>query len=172
MNPFIGEVKMCSFNFAPRNWAQCNGQSLPINQNQALFSLLGTMYGGNGTTTFNLPNLQGRVPVHFGSQLQLGQAGGAATVTLTSAQLPVHAHGTAAVLPVSSLPATETEPAGHVFAVPTDGSFAYAPTTDVNLGGAEASAPSQGGGQAHDNMQPYLCINYCIALQGIFPSIN
>jgi microcystin-dependent protein len=161
-------------NFAPRNYAFCNGQLLAINSNPALFSLLGTTYGGNGVTTFALPDLRGRVPIHFGtlpggSTYSLGELGGYENETLSVPQLPAHTHGaTAGTAPsASSLPATETDPAGHVFAAPTDGSFAYSPTA---AGGAASS--SAGGGQSHTNMQPSLCINYCIALQGIFPSRN
>lgn len=173
-DPFIGEVKLWSFDFAPRFWAKCDGQLLLIQQNAALFSLLGTTFGGNGTTNFGLPDLRGKVGIHRGqgpglTNRSLGQPGGVASVTLTQSQLPAHSHG-AASAPVSTQPATHTDPAGRVFAVPTDGSFAYATQADATLGGVGATTPVAGGSQPHSNMQPYLTLNFCIALQGIFPS--
>ncbi|MEM5775265.1 MAG: tail fiber protein [Anaerolineaceae bacterium] len=160
--PFISEIKIFSFNFPPRGWALCNGQLLPIAQNSALFSLLGTTYGGNGQTTFALPNLQGRTPLHFGSGFVLGQAGGEMSHTLNVAELPAHAHAANA----SSAAATATSPAGNLWAngnVPayTDpGGQVMNPAALANVGGS----------QPHENMPPYLVLNFCIALQGIFPS--
>lgn len=166
--PFIGEIRMAAFNFAPRGWAMCNGQLLPINQNQALFSLLGTMYGGNGQTNFALPNLQGRVPVHVGAGVQQGQAGGSESVTLTATQLPAHSH----TLYGSANQATTNGPAGNVLAQRTrGGALVFGPTANAALAPASLQ-PASGGSQPHTNLQPYLAINFVIALQGIFPSYN
>lgn len=162
--PFIAEIRIMSFGFAPRGWALCNGQLLPINQNQALFSLLGTTYGGNGTTNFALPNLQGRTPLHFGNGFSLGQQGGEQTHTLSIGALPTHTH---------ALQATGANGTGPVA---TNGVLAgalntYAPPTGL-IGLSSSSITSVGGSQAHLNMQPYLTLNFCISLQGIFPSQN
>ncbi len=162
--PFLGEVKIVSFNFAPRGWALCNGQILPINQNQALFALLGTTYGGNGQTTFALPNLQGRVPLHMGSSFTLGQIGGETAHTLTISELPAHNH-----VPVgSSNNASVATPAGNLWAAQS--TDAYSPTPNTAL--HPASIANVGGSQAHDNLSPYLVLNFCVALQGIFPTRN
>ncbi len=165
-DPFIGEIKMFSFAFAPRFWAQANGQLLPIAQNQALFSLLGTTYGGNGQTTFALPNLQTRTPLHASPNFPLGQTGGEAAHTLTSAELPVHTHGIVATS--AAAPPAAIGPAGALPAL-----AAHAPyrsgavqTVPMKAGLVQAS----GGTQPHENQQPYLVINFCIALVGIFPS--
>lgn len=160
--PFLGEVKIISWNFAPRGWAFCNGQFLPINQNQALFSILGTTYGGNGQTTFALPNLQGRVPVYVGQGITLGQAGGEQAHTLTQAEMPTHTHVPAA----NSGAASVGLPAGNFWSA--TGSYAAQPNGTMNPAGTTAT----GGSQAHDNMSPYLVLNFIIALQGIFPSRN
>jgi microcystin-dependent protein len=168
---------MMSFEFPPKGWARCDGQLLPINQNQPLFALLGTTYGGNGQTTFALPNLRGRTPIHFGNGHTLGEAAGASAVTVTMAQMPTHTHqmmGRAA----------QATPAGGAIPANTK-SLAQAltatnPVQDVNIygtgGNLSAMLPSSctntGGSQAHNNMMPYLTINFCIALQGIFPSPN
>jgi microcystin-dependent protein len=161
--PFLSEIRLMSFGFAPNGWALCNGQFLPINQNQALFSLLGTTYGGNGQTTFALPDLRGRVPIHFGSGHSLGEQGGEQAHTLSINELAAHSHA-----PAASTAATTPDPAGAVWADP--GKAAY------GNGGAYALDPaaigSVGGSQAHLNMQPYLTLSFCIALQGIFPSQN
>lgn len=167
-DPFLGEIMLVAFDFAPRGWAQCNGQLLPINQNAALFSLLGTQYGGNGTTTFALPDLRGRAPAHVGSSLFLtpGSRVGAETVTLFATQLPSHAH----TLPVSSQPATAaTLTAGSFLADNNSGLAQYATTPNATLNTSTAIA---GGSQPHPNMQPYLVLNYVIALGGIYPSRN
>lgn len=163
--PFLAEIKICSFNFAPKGWAQCNGQLLPINQNQALFALLGTMYGGNGQTNFALPDLRARTPIHFGSGVQLGEKGGADAVTLTEAALPAHGH-----LRATSNQATTSTPVGNVLAnAPRRGIGVFAePASPVVMIGAQ----SVGGGQAHENRQPSLVLNFVIALIGIFPSQN
>jgi microcystin-dependent protein len=167
-DPFLGEIKMVSFDFAPKGWALCNGQLLPINQNQALFSLLGTTYGGNGQTNFALPNLQGRAAAHFGQSLSLGQAGGEAAHTLIQQELPTHSHG--GRLTASADFANASDPAGRVFgARPRGGPVVYAPPpADTPL--APSAMQIAGGSQPHENMQPYLTVNFVIALVGIFPS--
>ena len=167
--PFIGEIKICAFNFPPKNWAFCNGQLLPINQNQALFSLLGTTYGGNGTTTFALPNLQGRVPVQWGqgpglSSYALGQQAGSTSVTLLSTQMPAHSHTVTA----SSNAPSQGSPAGAAWA--TAASIPYASTANAAM--APGALASSGGSQPHNNMAPSLVLNYSIALVGVFPSRN
>jgi microcystin-dependent protein len=165
--PFLSEIKIFSFNFAPRGWAFCNGQLLAINQNQALFSLLGTTYGGNGTTNFALPNLQGRVPLHVGSGFSLGQVGGAETHTLLRAEMASHTH----VLEGSSASASTTSPVSNVLATAA-GAAPYGPSGGGNVGLNPGALRTVGGGQPHENRQPYLTLNVCIALQGIFPSRN
>jgi microcystin-dependent protein len=161
--PFLSEIKIVAFAFPPRGWALCNGQLLPINQNQALFSLLGTTYGGDGRTTFALPNLQGRAPVHFDDGLLLGEAGGEESHTLALAELPghTHVHGSYSQattdLPTGNAPASKPRRGVNVY---TSG------LADVVLRG---SGPV-GGSQPHENRQPYLALNFVIALQGIFPS--
>jgi microcystin-dependent protein len=167
--PFLSEIKIVSFNFAPKGWALCNGQSLPINQNQALFALLGTTYGGNGQTTFNLPNLRGRVPISFGSGHTLGEAAGSTSVTVNIQQLPTHLH----VLNASNLTGNKVNPnfGGTGFVLAQEPSNPYGPAqglTTLNAG----SISNVGGSQPHNNMMPYLVLNFIIALQGIFPSQN
>jgi len=170
--PFLSEIKIMSFGFAPKGWAQCNGQFLPINQNQALFSLLGTVYGGNGQTTFALPDLRGCVPLHEGSGHTLGEKAGAQAVTLSINQLPTHVHDFSANTCVQSASANATAgvPTSNFWA--NSGRAAYS-TGGVSLGAMSPQAVSTvGGSQAHQNMQPFLALNFCIALQGIFPSQN
>jgi microcystin-dependent protein len=162
--PFLGEIKIVSFNFAPKGWALCNGQLLAINQNQALFSLLGTTYGGNGTTTFQLPNLQASMPVHLGNGFVQGQIGGQANVTLITSQLPAHTHAAQGV----ASNATSASATGNAWAVTAQNAYAASPNTTM----APAAAASAGGGQPHPNMPPYLVLNFVIALAGIFPSRN
>ena len=162
--PFLGEVKIFSFGFAPKGWSLCNGQLLPINQNQALFALLGTTYGGDGRVNFGLPNLQGRVPFHTGSGLSLGQSGGETAHTLNISELPAHTH-----VPVgNSNSANAASPGGNLWASLTGGGYLQTANTAMN----PASILPTGGSQPHDNMSPYLTLNFCIALQGIFPSQN
>jgi microcystin-dependent protein len=167
-DPYIGEIKVISFTFPPRGWAFCNGQLLPINQNQALFSILGTMYGGNGSTTFALPNLQGRVPIHQGinqGAYNVGQAGGELAHTLTINELPSHVHP-----PVAQSTASTPgfSPAGAIWATSPTQAFAPSPNTPMN----PAAVTTTGGSQPHENTPPYLALNFVIALVGIFPSRN
>ena len=165
--PFIGEIKMVGFTFAPRNWAFCNGQLLSIAQNTALFSLLGTTYGGNGQTTFGLPNLQDRTPVHVGLNHTLGEMSGAAAHTLSAAEAG-HAHQVQA----TANQASTTAPASNVLAAKRrGGTDIYAPAANVTLDLSSVSAVT-GASQPHDNMQPYLGLNFVIALAGVFPSRN
>ena len=166
--PYMGEIKLVSFNFPPKGWAFCNGQFLPINQNQALFSLLGTTYGGDGRVNFALPDLRGRTPIHEGSGHTLGERAGEQAHTLSIAELPTHTHVlngtnnasntslvTTPVLFANSVPS-------EMFTGNTANMVAMAPTAITNVGGS----------QAHLNMQPFLTLSFCIALQGLFPSTN
>lgn len=162
--PFLSEIRLMSFAFPPKGWALCDGQLLPINQNQVLFSLLGTTFGGDGHVNFALPDLRGRVPIHVGSGHSLGERGGEQAHTLSVAELPTHAHR----MSVSRGPATPAPGAGAVLAVGDD---LYA-----NAGDLTSLHPSSvgnvGGSQAHLNLQPFLTLSYCISLTGIFPSPN
>ena len=160
--PFMGEIRIMSFNFAPKNWAQCNGQLLPINQNQALFSLLGTTYGGDGRTTFGLPNLQTRVPIHMGQGFTLGEVGGEQAHTLTISEMPAHSHPMSG----STTNADVVSPVDNVLA---QSSQLYGPSTQVTSLDPSTNV-STGGSQPHTNLQPYLAPTFCIALLGIFPS--
>lgn len=166
--PFLSETRIFSFPFAPKGWAMCNGQLLPINQNQGLFSLLGTTYGGDGRVNFGLPNLQGKVPIHVGAGHTLGEVGGATAHTLNINQIPAHTHLINAANKranlTSPVSATIGQAAQPLF---SDGSPGY--VYETNSGGLAATT-NIGGSQAHTNMQPYLTLNFCIALQGIFPS--
>ena len=160
--PFLGEIRIYGFNFAPRSWAACDGQLLPINQNQSLFSLLGTTYGGDGRTTFALPDLRGRAPMHEGSAYFLGRKSGEENHTLSLAETPAHTHGGRASAHAGNSP------------VPTNnfpGAANNLYRTADNLTALHAgTVANSGGSQAHNNMQPYLTLNFCIALQGLFPS--
>jgi microcystin-dependent protein len=164
MDPYMGEVKLNSFDFAPKGWAQCNGQLLPINQNQALFSLLGTMYGGDGRTTFALPDLRGRVPVHRGAGLSQGQRLGEEAHTLTQAEMPTHGHQ----LMASPTNANQPMPSNAVLGGANNAYAAPASLTTLT----PQSVGTAGGSQAHENRHPYLALNWCIALVGVFPSRN
>lgn len=176
--PFLGEIKIVSFNFPPKGWALCAGQQLSIAQNQALFSLLGTTYGGNGTTTFALPDLRGRAPVHWGQgaglpQVTLGQTGGQENHLLTSQEMPQHTHSFSA----STATATRKLVAGGIFAddvdsQPVDYFAAFNAPNSSYVSLNPLSMTSAGGSQPHNNMQPYLVLTICIALAGIFPSRN
>ena len=167
-DPFVAEIRIFAFNFPPTGWAFCNGQLLPISQNTALFSLLGTVYGGNGQTTFALPDLQGCAPMHPGqgpglSLYDLGQTGGSETVTLLESEIPFHSHGLRANNSLGDNP----NPAGNTLARYTN---AYQQTVNANLVTmAPEALPPAGGDQPHNNMMPYLTLNFCIALQGVFP---
>jgi microcystin-dependent protein len=162
--PFLGEMRIFSFSFPPKGWALCNGQLLPINQNQALFSLLGTTYGGDGRVNFALPNLQGRAPIHVGGGHPLGEKAGEQAHTLTLAEMPAHTH----VASASSRPGNNVVPTGNVLASPLNQSYRAQDNSAAAL--HPATLGNFGGGQAHLNMQPFLTLSYCIALQGIFPS--
>jgi microcystin-dependent protein len=169
-DPFVAEIRIFPFNFAPKGWAWCDGQLLPLSQNTALFSLLGTTYGGNGKSNFALPDLQGRAPMHPGqgpglSLHDLGETGGSETVSLLESEMPAHSHG---LLSVAGFNGTDNSPAGGLFAKGDAGLLPYSPTVTPVAMAAEALAPA-GGDQPHDNMQPYLTFYFCIALQGVFP---
>ena len=177
--PFLSEIKVVSFNFPPKGWALCNGQLLPINQNQALFALLGTTYGGNGQTNFALPNLRGRLPIHFGGAHDLGEAAGSTSVTINIQQLPTHIHQLSGRPDIVDADFGPQDPTGKVYAgaqVSLQGGNKVAGKIYANPGSLVALAPnavsSVGGSQPHNNMMPYLTLNFIIALQGIFPSQN
>jgi microcystin-dependent protein len=160
--PFLSEIKVMSFGFPPKGWALCNGQLLPVNQNQALFSLLGTTYGGDGRINFGLPDLQGRTPMHMGSGHTLGERGGEQAHTLSISEIPTHTHTANASTAVGNSPIA----ASNVIAE-ADNLFAAADNLTSLL---PATVSNVGGSQPHLNMQPFLTLNFCIALQGIFPS--
>ena len=162
--PFLGQLSIVSFNYPPKGWAFCNGQFLPINQNQALFSLLGTTYGGNGQTTFALPDLRGRAAMHLGGGFTQGQAGGEVAHTLTIAELPTHTHTAQAATADGDTPI----PTANMLGAFNNGYGSAGNLTAL----LPASIGNVGGSQAHDNMSPFLVLNYIIALQGIFPSRN
>jgi microcystin-dependent protein len=169
-DPFVAEIRIFPFNFAPRGWAFCNGQLMPISQNTALFALLGTTYGGDGKSTFALPNVQGNVVIHPGqgpglSLYDLGQTGGSETISLLESEMPSHAHS----LRASVSDALEPAPANQLFAKGAGiGMYVDAAAGQQTQLNANAVAPA-GGDQPHNNMQPYLTLNYCLALQGVFP---
>ncbi len=166
-SPFMGEIRMVGFTFPPKGWALCNGQLLSIQQNQALFSLLGTTYGGNGTTNFQLPNLQGRVPIHWGNGFTIGQVGGEIAHTLTANEYYSHTHSVQA----SSAAGNVATAAGNLLGTVAVPDLTYAAAGNpVQL--QPGTIGTGGGSQPHDNMQPYLALLFCIALQGIFPSRN
>ena len=167
MDPFVAEIRIFPFNFAPRGWVWCDGQILPLSQNTALFSLLGTTYGGNGTNNFALPDFQGRVPMHPGqgpglSLHTLGEAGGTETVTLLESQIPSHTHQ----IKNSSEDAETNEVAGNSMAKATEAVYS---NSNPNTKMSESTLTSVGGDQPHNNMMPYITYNFCIALQGVFP---
>ena len=167
--PFLSEIRIMSFSFAPKGWALCNGQLLPINQNQALFSLLGTTYGGDGRVNFALPDLRGRSQLHVGGGHTLGERGGEENHTLSLAELPTHTHALMASNSTGDAPVPFSNGQGNVLA--SNPSALYRPA--ANLTPMEASSVTGvGGSQPHLNEQPFLTLNFCIALQGIFPSQN
>ena len=163
--PFLSEIRIMSFEFAPKGWALCDGRLLPINQNQGLFSLLGTTFGGDGRVNFALPDLRGRVPIHVGSGHTLGQRGGEQAHTLSIAELPTHTH----VVNANTGVASTDNPAGNLPARATVDTYGSAASLNAMNPGIVLNV---GGSQAHLNMQPFLTLNFCIALQGIFPSPN
>lgn len=178
---FIGQIMMAGFGFAPRYWAQCNGQLLPINQNQALFSLLGTQYGGNGTVNFALPDMRSRTPVGYASSVDpawqpppvyMGDAGGVENASLNINQIPPHTHA----LYAATGPANSRLPSSRAFASTSNSAGTapkiYGPASGPQVTLAQGSVGVAGGAQPHPNMQPYTTINFCIALQGIYPSRN
>ncbi len=170
MDPFVAEIRIVPFNFAPKGWAFCDGQIMPISQNTALFALLGTMYGGDGKSTFALPNLQGDVAVHQGqgqglSERVIGEIGGAESVTLLVSEIPVHTHGVRGI----AVPSTTTTPSNQTALARSLNGNAYADAASgFQTFGPEALPPA-GGSLPHNNLQPYLTLNYIIALQGVFP---
>jgi microcystin-dependent protein len=164
-SPFLAEIKIVPFGFAPRGWALCNGQLMPINQNQALFSLLGTTYGGDGRSNFGLPNLQARTPIHFGNGFTLGQSGGEQAHTLTTAELPTHVH---AAYGSSASTGGSINPAGNYLGGANN--LYHSATNLTSMVGSEVG--NVGGSQSHPNMQPYLTLNFLISLSGIYPSRN
>jgi microcystin-dependent protein len=178
MDPFLGEIRMVGFNFAPTGWALCNGQTMSISQYSALFALLGTTYGGNGTTTFNLPDLQGRVPIHWGngaglSPYVIGTKGGAENVALLSNQMPMHNH----MVNVNNQNGGNSDPTNGILAVGNTGGRTPTVNLDYTTSAATGTlAPAAvsvaGGNVPHPNIQPYLTVNFIIALVGIFPSRN
>jgi len=172
MDPFVAEIRIFPFNFAPRGWAFCDGQILPISQNTALFSLLGTTYGGNGQSTFALPDLQGSAPMHPGqgpglSLHDLGEMSGTDTVTLLQSEIPNHTHTLRGNNTLGDTPVPNSSPTGNALARLAN---AYQSNTSANLVQMNfAALPPAGGDQPHNNLQPYLTLNFCIALQGVFP---
>lgn len=177
-NPFVGQIEIFAFNFAPKNWALCNGQILSIQQNQVLFSLLGTTYGGNGFTTFALPNLQSRVPIHMdGSNYVLGQVGGTETVALTAAQIASHTHSLTADNTQNNVHDTYT-PASNTVLGQSQAKSSTGNSSNVSIYGAGTGSTAamdshtigSQGGQAHTNLMPYLCVSICICIFGIYPS--
>jgi microcystin-dependent protein len=164
--PFMSEIRIMSFNFAPQGWAECNGQFMPINQNQALFSLLGTNFGGNGQTTFQLPDFRGRIPMHvLNNSHTLGERGGEVAHTVSIAEMPTHTH----LFNVNTGVGTVTNPNGAVLAKAPGNT--YGPPTNLVAMNAAATT-NTGGSQPHTNMMPYLTLTFCICLQGFFPSPN
>jgi microcystin-dependent protein len=161
LEPYLGELRLFPWAFAPKGWSLCQGQILPVQQFQALFSILGVQYGGNGSTTFALPDLRGRVPVHFGNTYTIGQAAGEATHTLTTDEMPNHNHQVNA----STVIPTESSPANAYW---TTNENSYSATSNGTMN--QAAIATAGGSQPHSNTQPYLVLNYCIAITGIFPS--
>ena len=165
--PFLSEIRIMSFGFPPKGWALCNGQLLPINQNQALFSLLGTTYGGDGRVNFALPNLQGQAPIHMGAGQTLGERGGEQGHTLSISEIPTHTHS----MNASTAQASTNVPANNTVLSASNPQSVYGQAANL-VGMAPSAIGNVGGDQSHQNMQPFLVLNFAIALQGIFPSQN
>jgi microcystin-dependent protein len=171
--PYVGEIYLMACNFAINGFALCNGQLMPISENETLFNLIGTTYGGDGEETFGLPNLQGRVPVHMGQgpggdghSYVVGEAAGMETVTLTESQIPIHAHQVLA----SSAPGNASSPAGTIFAASSANQYVPSSNTTGTTGSLGSTVSTEGGSQAHNNLQPYLAITFQISLFGVFPT--
>ena len=162
--PYVGEIRMLGFNFPPNGWALCNGQLLPISENETLFQLIGTTYGGDGESTFAVPDLQGRVPMHMSGANVIGEKAGVESVTLTAQQTPIHTHPMVATQSLG----TTVVPTGSILAQSSQGSLYQ--LDDPNVSMSPNSITPTGGSQPHDNMQPYLCVTFAISLFGIFPS--
>lgn len=176
IEPYLSQIMIVAFSFPPKGWALCNGQFLPINQNQALFALLGTTYGGNGQTTFALPNLRGRAPVHMGDTFALGQPMGSTSATIDMQTLPGHGHPSAEMSNISAKAggvANTQDPTGNFFGENAANEERFRDSYDDQMGDVSPlQSQAVGGSQSHQNMMPYLVLNYVIALQGIFPSRN
>jgi microcystin-dependent protein len=164
--PFLAEIKIFAFNFAPRGWAFCDGQILPINQNQSLYSLLGTTYGGDGRTSFGLPDMRGRTPIHVDNGHPLGQKSGEEAHTISVAEMPTHSHHARG----TNQQANQKDPTGNVWAAQSEGTHFGSATPNSSLNNSSIS--QSGGGQSHENMQPFTSLRFCIAIQGLFPSRN
>jgi microcystin-dependent protein len=164
--PFLAEIRIYAFNFAPRGWAFCDGQILPINQNQSLYSLLGTTYGGDGRTSFALPDMRGRTPIHVGEGHQQGQKSGEESHSISVSEIPNHSHQ----IQATNEQANKDDPEDNLWAAQPDGTHYGSAGSDTSM--SNASISSSGGGQAHENMQPFLTVMFAIALQGLFPSRN
>ena len=162
--PYVGEIRMFAGNFAPSGWQFCEGQLLPISENETLFQLIGTTYGGDGESTFALPDMRGRIPIHQGNGFILAETGGAEEITLTVSQIPAHSHP----LLVSTSPGSQNSPGGHLAAESPNISLYIEDAPAVNM--SPSAISSTGGSQPHTNFQPYLCVNFIISLFGIFPS--
>ncbi len=174
--PFIGEICCFGFNFAPRDWAQCNGQAIPISQYEALYTILGTIYGGDGVTTFALPNLQGRIPMHWGTgsgglNTVIGEPLGTTTVTLTSSQMPQHNHMIAAGT-VQNASQRSAGPSQTSYLSQSKGTLLYQTNPTINESFSPRAISPYGNSQPHENMQPYLTLNFCISLFGVYPTRN
>ncbi|WP_166212156.1 phage tail protein [Cognatiluteimonas telluris] len=167
-DPFIGQIMLASFGYAPKSWAQCNGATLPISQNQALFSLLGTTYGGDGISTFQLPDLRSRTPVGTSNALPLGQAGGVENVTLLATQIPQHVHAAA----YASQAGAVRNPANALYGDTGAANPIYASATGPQVPLNAVTVGNNSTGQPHTNLQPYSVLNFCIALSGVYPSRN